>query len=454
MSSPLRQDPGRHRKGPAPRVVLTWALLGISAALLVGNGLADFFVSHGDLTELALSIAVTGLAASAVINAQTAGIEGQRRNSEAESFSRIMRALSRSVSPDAVVEAIVHELGAATEADHVAVVRMRPGATVLDVTFVSMLPGTPTSNTVMPLRQLEPVETRRVRKPTPVGRNDRDRPAGPADVVNETAASIWPDAGARLRVLGPADDEARAHDVADRIAYRLRDSYGLRNTLAAPLLTARSIAGAIVLSRRTGDVWPEAAERLLYRAASEASAALVRVYSHQAAESEARTDQLTQLPNRRYFDEYCRLLASRRRATDRVAILSVDVDHFKKFNDRYGHQVGDVVLRGIADAIQLSVREEDVPVRFGGEEFLILLHDPAQGIALEIGERIRQTVRELDLLDVGVTERITVSVGVASGQHAGEPIDDIVERADRALYSAKRSGRDRVVEAWHSDVAQ
>ncbi len=95
-----------------------------------------------------------------------------------------------------------------------------------------------------------------------------------------------------------------------------------------------------------------------------------------------------------------------------------------------------------------------MPVRFGGEEFLVLLHNPAQGIALEIGERIRQTVRELDLLDVGVTERITVSVGVASGQHAGEPIDDIVERADRALYAAKRSGRDRVVEAWHSDVAQ
>jgi diguanylate cyclase len=162
---------------------------------------------------------------------------------------------------------------------------------------------------------------------------------------------------------------------------------------------------------------------------------------------------MTQLTNRRYFDEYCRLLASRRRSTDRVAIIAIDVDHFKKFNDQYGHQVGDVVLRAIANAIQLSVREEDVPARFGGEEFVVLLRNPSQGWAMEIGERIRENVRDMDLIDAGVTERVTVSVGVASGAHAGEPIDEIVARADRALYAAKRSGRDRVVEAWQSAAA-
>jgi diguanylate cyclase (GGDEF)-like protein len=73
---------------------------------------------------------------------------------------------------------------------------------------------------------------------------------------------------------------------------------------------------------------------------------------------------------------------------------------------------------------------------------------------LEIGERIRENVREMDLVEAGVTERVTVSVGVASGQNAGETIQEIVERADRALYAAKRTGRDRVVEAWSSDVAR
>ena len=458
--------PGDDSGGRSPRVLLTWALLGISVALLIGNGLVEFFLARGDATNLALSVAVTGLVASAVMNARVSGVEYERRNSESESFGRILRALSRSVSPDAVVEAIVHELGAATNADHVAVVRLRPGSKVLDVAFVSMLPGTPTSNMVMPIRQVEPIENRHLREMprqtpgnSPVRIHDGepdvvwqdDRTFDPAAAANQATASIR--SRMPMRSQNSAGSAA-ARDVADRIAYRLRDAYGLRNTLAAPLQSGRSVAGAIVLSRRTGDVWPEAAVRLLNSAAAEASAALARVYSHQAAESEARTDQLTQLPNRRYFDEYCRLIASRRRSTDRVAVVTIDVDHFKLLNDRYGHQVGDVVLKSIANAIQYSVRDEDVPVRFGGEEFLVLLRNPSQGIAMEIGERIRQNVRDMDLLDAGVTDRVTVSVGVASGQFSDEAIDDIVERADRALYAAKRTGRDRVVEAWQSDVAQ
>ncbi|HEX7590900.1 MAG TPA: sensor domain-containing diguanylate cyclase [Candidatus Limnocylindrales bacterium] len=453
----------------APRVLMTWALLGVAVALLIGKGVVQFIFSHGGLSDLAMSIAIAGLVSSAVMNARASGVEAERRHSEAESFSRIMGALSRSVSPDAVVEAIVHELGAATGADHVAVVRLRPGSSVLDVTFVSMLPGATTSNSVMPLRQLEPIEARHLRElpknqgraplrildsePTSVWRDAYDRQVDPAAAADEATAHFRRSIN-RNASTDPIQGEPRASEVADRIAYRLRYVYGLRNTLAAPLQSGRSIAGAIVLSRRTGDVWPEAAIRLLNSAAFEASAALERVYSHQAAESEARTDQLTQLPNRRYFDEYCRLLASRRRLTDRVSILTIDVDHFKLFNDQYGHQVGDIVLRSIANAIQLSVREEDVPVRYGGEEFLVLLRNPTPGIALEIGERIRANVRELDLSEHGVTDRLTVSIGVATGHYAGETIPEIVERADRALYAAKRTGRDRVVEAWTSDVAQ
>jgi diguanylate cyclase len=467
VSQPRTQDPsGKRLRGRPPRVLVTWALLTVCVAILVGRGLVEFLVANGGPMDLVLAMTMATLVALAVINARMSGIEAERLHSEAESFTSILRALSRSLSPDAVVESIVHELGTATEADHVAVVRLRPGSSVLDVTFVSMLPGAPTSNTVMPIRQLEPVETRRLRNMTPTRPGDAHLRLADGDPLK-----IWhigPDSGldtedpisghrsvrSRTRGSTAAEDEARAREVADRIAYRLRDDYGLRNTLAAPLQAGRSTAGAIVLSRRTDDVWPEAAVRLLNSAAAETSAALARVYSHQAAESEARTDQLTQLPNRRYFDEYCRLLASRRRSTDRVAIIAVDVDHFKKLNDQYGHQVGDVVLRAIANAIQCSVREEDVPARFGGEEFVVLLRNPSHGFAMEVGERIRENVRDLNLIEAGVTERVTVSVGVASGEHAGEPIEEIVERADRALYAAKRSGRDRVVEAWQSAAAK
>ena len=83
---------------------------------------------------------------------------------------------------------------------------------------------------------------------------------------------------------------------------------------------------------------------------------------------------------------------------------------------------------------------------------MVLLRNPTAGIALEVGERIRQTVRDTSLIDAGVTDRVTVSVGVACSQEADEPIAETVERADRALYAAKRTGRDRVVEAWPSEA--
>jgi diguanylate cyclase (GGDEF)-like protein len=444
-------------------------LLGAFFLVLLGRVLIELWTGTETAPDLLVSIVIAALAGSAVVAARMSGMEVERRNAESESFGRILRALSRSVSPDAVVEAIVHELGAVTDADHVAVVRVRPGGTVMDVTFVSMLPGAPTSNTVMPLRQLDPVDASQIhdlpsagrgrgmlrfvdRSPQPVLR-DASTPVDQRDAANSATAELRRNVRARSAFSSVAS-LGQAREVADRIAFRLRNAYGLRNTLAAPLQSERGIAGAIVLSRRTDEVWPDSAVRLLNSAAAEASAALARVYSHQAAESEARTDQLTQLPNRRYFDEYCKLLTSRRRAADRVAILAVDVDYFKKVNDVYGHLIGDAVLREVANAISMSVRDDDVPARYGGEEFVVLLRNPLPGVALEIGERIRSNVRGLDLTHAGIEHPVTVSVGVAAGTSAGEVIEDIVERADRALYAAKRTGRDRVVEAWSADVAQ
>jgi diguanylate cyclase (GGDEF)-like protein len=494
LPRPVRASGRKPRVVTAP-VVLTWWLLGASLVLLVGRSVVEVLGGRSSFTDIAFTLVTALLIGSAVLNARAAGRDVERRNSESESFSRIMRALSRSVSQDAVVEAIVNELGAATDADHVAVVRLRRGSAVLDVTFVSMLPGTPISNTVMPVRQLEPLETKRLRHlPRQTPRQPLHLDIGPRSVWQEDGldasnspnpsavsmppAAADPDAGATApagdaqartpdeatsilrrnmrnqatRSREAAADQDHAQEVADMIAYRLRDAYGLRNTLAAPLQDDQAIAGAIVLSRRTNDLWPEEAIRLLHMAANETSAALVRVHSFQTAESEARTDQLTQLPNRRYFDEYCKLLASRRRSSDRVAVLAVDVDHFKRLNDTYGHQVGDLVLQAIGGAIQSAVREEDVPARYGGEEFMVLLRNPSPGVALDIGERIRVGVRDLDMGSVGVVDRVTVSVGVASGLEAAEPIGHVVERADRALYAAKRTGRDKVVEAWHEDL--
>jgi diguanylate cyclase (GGDEF)-like protein len=155
---------------------------------------------------------------------------------------------------------------------------------------------------------------------------------------------------------------------------------------------------------------------------------------------------LTGLPNRRYFDEFCSLLARRRRAGDAVAILMIDIDKFKVLNDTYGHPVGDEVLKAVGGAIVSTVRDQDVPARVGGEEFAVLLRNPGPDVAMDVGERVREAVRSMDLSPFGVGT-VSVSVGVANALGPEEPLPDVVARADQALLRAKRAGRDRVVAA-------
>jgi diguanylate cyclase len=272
-----------------------------------------------------------------------------------------------------------------------------------------------------------------------LGTGGRARP----DLGGSSATGNVPDPE-RAGALVAAGREGQA--VADRIADRVRRVYGLRRTLAAPLTSEDGVVGAIVLSHRTGEAWSATTRRLLAGAADEASAALARAYSHRAAEARASTDALTGLPNRRYFDEFCALLARRRRSEDAVGVLMIDIDKFKVLNDTYGHATGDEVLRAVAGAIVAAVREDDVPARFGGEEFVVLLRNPGMEIAFEVGERVRASVAQLDLARLGVPG-VSVSVGVAVSHRADEPIEELIGLADQALYRAKRAGRDRVVAA-------
>jgi diguanylate cyclase (GGDEF)-like protein len=122
----------------------------------------------------------------------------------------------------------------------------------------------------------------------------------------------------------------------------------------------------------------------------------------------------------------------------------IDIDRFKAVNDAHGHVVGDEVLRAVGGAIAGAIRENDVPARYGGEEFAVLLRNPTRVDATEVGERVREAVARLDLERLRVSG-LSVSVGVAVSESVDEPVRDLVDRADTALYRAKRMGRDRVV---------
>ena len=457
------RDDAQHR-----RIRRTWWFLAATFFLL-GLLVALRFGASGarpiDLAMLGL-VAVVGYAA--ILHRDAVHALELGRRAEAESLTRIVQGLSRSLSPDAVVEAIVDELGASTRADHVVVVRRRRGRSVLDATLVSTREGVPSSTTLFPLADLEDplaLRSRRRQVRLPAGQQElplldsglrgadegRGRWLARIATVTDWLADLRPrdpkrDGSARSDWARPRviADRPAAGSIAGRIADRVRTVYGLKHTLAAPLTDRDgTVVGAIVLSRRTTAPWPPSAERVLAAAATEASAALTRATSHRDAEARASTDALTGLPNRRYFDEYCRLLARRRRTGDGVGVLMIDVDRFKTVNDTFGHDVGDAVLRAVASAIVRAVRDEDVPCRFGGEEFAVLVRNASTSTAVEVAERVRAAVAAVDLDAVGVPP-ISVSVGVAVARRADQPIAEVIADADRALYEAKRGGRDRV----------
>jgi diguanylate cyclase (GGDEF)-like protein len=163
---------------------------------------------------------------------------------------------------------------------------------------------------------------------------------------------------------------------------------------------------------------------------------------------ESQTDSLTGLYNRRCFDEtLSSLWLESVRSGTPIALLMIDVDHFKAFNDIYGHVVGDSCLRQVAERLRASVRATDSTARYGGEEFVVILPSADKETAIALAERARAAVAEMRLPHDGVgrTATVTISVGVATATPS-DPLGArlLIEAADRNLYAAKRSGRNQV----------
>lgn len=157
-------------------------------------------------------------------------------------------------------------------------------------------------------------------------------------------------------------------------------------------------------------------------------------------EEMANNDFLTKIPNRRYFFDKFEYLIKRAKRGEELALIILDIDHFKKFNDNYGHEKGDETLIVVAEVLQSYVREIDFVGRLGGEEFGVLLPNPGNK-ALEIGERLRKRVSQVPFV-----ETITVSMGVAYFGKDGTTANELYNNADKALYHAKENGRNRISE--------
>ncbi|MGE0230994.1 MAG: GGDEF domain-containing protein [Flavobacteriaceae bacterium] len=162
---------------------------------------------------------------------------------------------------------------------------------------------------------------------------------------------------------------------------------------------------------------------------------------------ESLTDQLTGLANRKRFDEALLTALNAAEETGKpMCLILGDVDHFKKFNDTYGHQTGDQVLRLVAATLRNNVKGQDTAARYGGEEFGIVLPRTELDAAFNLADQIREVIKAKELIKRSTGEslgRVTMSFGVAVYRPDDTP-ESIIERADAALYTAKRTGRDRV----------
>ena len=170
--------------------------------------------------------------------------------------------------------------------------------------------------------------------------------------------------------------------------------------------------------------------------------------SLEAIRAESLTDPLTGLGNRKYFDRMIeQAVQSALTQNEPLSLLMFDIDHFKSFNDSYGHLTGDQVLRLVAMSLKQTIKGQDITARYGGEEFAVVLPSTGLRQALTVADHIRRAVmaKELKKKSTGeILGRVTISVGVSMLKQ-GDDTDSLIERADACLYAAKRNGRNRVI---------
>lgn len=186
-------------------------------------------------------------------------------------------------------------------------------------------------------------------------------------------------------------------------------------------------------------------QKLANFCAEQISLAIANVRLREQLREQSTQDALTGLFNRRYFLDHAKRALDRCAAAKTpAALLSLDIDHFKGFNDEHGHEAGDTVLRAMAGALRSLFREADAPCRLGGEEFVLLLSGADKDRALERAEALRKAIAATRVRYGGQALKVTVSVGVAAFPDDGLTAEALLQEADRALYAAKAAGRDAV----------
>lgn len=278
----------------------------------------------------------------------------------------------------------------------------------------------------------------------------RGMPEAPPEPVDQQA--IAPPEEQQASVPGPPSPMvrnmlSRLHDLADSTTRGVDEHASRVEAINRQLNSLSSVPGG-----QLEHTVVEAAAQLMLaneQLQAELAATRTRLDEHgrqlEARMTEARTDGLVGVANRRALDdELSRSFEAFRASGDNFSLLLLDIDRFKLFNDRHGHQAGDEVLRGVGRALRDTIGSAGFVARYGGEEFAVVLPATGTHAAADLAERARKHIAATKCDFQGKELRVTVSFGVAEAALAGENLKAMIHRADEALYAAKKAGRDRV----------
>ena len=278
------------------------------------------------------------------------------------------------------------------------------------------------------------------------------------------------------RAVGLADDVRRqvrvrmGEGVAGRVAAErrpllaasgtemanARGTYKTRSFVSVPIVVNDVARGVLNVADPMGEKDFNADDlATLETLAGHIAACLMKQDQEEALKLLAETDPLTWLFNRRHFDRRLAAEADRARRSDHLlALLMIDVDGFKGINDRYGHRAGDHVLRAVANAIREAVRVYDVPTRYGGDEFAIILPDADTESAARVGRRILEKLAKAPLPDelAAAGERVSLSIGTSTFPRPATEVSGLIETADAAMYDAKNAGGNGI-RVWEHSLA-
>ena len=227
-----------------------------------------------------------------------------------------------------------------------------------------------------------------------------------------------------------------------------------RSVIVVPLFHEDNLLGVFGMISGRREFLDSRQVNLVEVMCNQVSTSLANARLHAEIEERATTDGLTGLSNHRFFQQKLGEEVKRAERYEKpLSLLLADIDHFKSVNDTYGHPVGDIVLKGVSNILRGEIREVDLAARYGGEEFAVILPDTDAGGAKKIAERVRRVIMGITFPVQDKSLKVTTSIGIATLPADARNKEELIERADRALYQAKHLGRNQCVSSGEDAVA-